>query len=48
MFFLKVLEFFDAFFLEKEILKCFRDNLVFFKFYNFNFFNVFNMFFKNY
>ncbi|EQL77008.1 hypothetical protein N410_01745 [Helicobacter pylori GC26] len=46
--FLKALESFDAPFLEKEILKRFRDNLVFFKSYNPHLFNALNTPFKNY
>ncbi len=46
--FLKALKSFDAPFLEKEISKRFRDNLVFFKSYNPNLFNALNTPFKNY
>ncbi|PUD25158.1 DUF115 domain-containing protein, partial [Helicobacter pylori] len=46
--FLKALESFDAPFLEKEISKRFRDNLVFFKSYNPHLFNALNTPFKNY
>lgn len=45
--FLKALESFDAPFLEKEISKRFRDNLVFFKSYNPHLFNALNTPFKN-
>ncbi|WP_104687575.1 motility associated factor glycosyltransferase family protein [Helicobacter acinonychis] len=48
MLFLKALESFDAPFLEKEISKRFRDNLVFFKSYHPNLFNALNTPFKNY
>ncbi len=46
--FLKALESFDAPFLEKEISKRFRDNLIFFKSYHPNLFNALNTPFKNY
>ncbi|WQV01448.1 motility associated factor glycosyltransferase family protein [Helicobacter pylori] len=46
--FLKALESFDAPFLEKEISKRFRDNLVFFKSYHPKLFNALNTPFKNY